>query len=566
MSTMTTAPAMWEELYTTFLASVRSVGTACTLAGVGIYLHQRGYVVGNGKRTLALISQQVTIPLLFFTKILYCNQDWSAKPCPNVTESLREVWVLLVWPLYVCATGMFVGWGCAKLAGVPSKQIPSLLVAVGFGNSTGLPITLLNVIHSNFPVDSGLGRIDPTLFLTVYLLLYPVLQWGVGGWLLAPPEKKDGLELSNRSIDNHKKDDDDDGGGGGADGDVPNSTAALTQSDSSDSRKHNRRNSSGLSAALTRSHGHGPALAHNVLNRSDRMPEQYQIEHRGISEVDASFYMSIQENLNRWGEPVIGRVGSYAVSPTGKSMLTAATEETGEEKADEDDEELGKGSGGSVGMDLSGMDISSDSSDKALSNGLTDSVVQNNGATGSNNGVSSSHTDEQIFRAMKTNDNGGKVQDSHDDVLSTEISALLPKISKDSGKNVLIVTPTENDADEDCNYEDEHCFVTLMKVIQRCLQPPVIGALLGLLIASFPKLRSIFVDIYDRNGDAPLQWFFDGLYATGEAAVPINMMILGCNLSASYMLNANDVEHRSKFFSTKASMLAVVGKMVRSGC
>ena len=46
-------------------------------------------------------------------------------------------------------------------------------------------------------------------------------------------------------------------------------------------------------------------------------------------------------------------------------------------------------------------------------------------------------------------------------------------------------------------------------------------------------LRGIFVDIEDRNSDAPLQWLFDGLYAVGQAAVPINMIILGCNLNAS---------------------------------
>jgi predicted permease len=64
-------------IYDTFLASVKSVGTAVTLAGVGVYLHRRGVVEGHGKRTLALLSQQVTFPLFLFTKIVYCNQDWS---------------------------------------------------------------------------------------------------------------------------------------------------------------------------------------------------------------------------------------------------------------------------------------------------------------------------------------------------------------------------------------------------------------------------------------------------------------------------------------------------------
>jgi hypothetical protein len=109
--------AITQVIVSTFSASVRSVGTACTLAAVGIYLHQRGFVVGPGKRTLALISQQVTIPLLFFTKILYCNQDWSAEKCPNVTDSLRDVWILLLWPLYVCSAGLLVGYVCASPSG-----------------------------------------------------------------------------------------------------------------------------------------------------------------------------------------------------------------------------------------------------------------------------------------------------------------------------------------------------------------------------------------------------------------------------------------------------------------
>ena len=60
----------------TFKATIPSIGTACTLASVGIYLHSRGFIRGaEGKKTLALISQQVTIPLLLFTKVLYCTQD-----------------------------------------------------------------------------------------------------------------------------------------------------------------------------------------------------------------------------------------------------------------------------------------------------------------------------------------------------------------------------------------------------------------------------------------------------------------------------------------------------------
>lgn len=104
----------------------------------------------------------------------------------------------------------------------------------------------------------------------------------------------------------------------------------------------------------------------------------------------------------------------------------------------------------------------------------------------------------------------------------------------------------------------------------------MIAVLLGLLFASFPVLRGILVDIDDRDDTASLQWFFDGLYEIGQSAVPINMMILGCNLSASYMLeqepsssssssNSNSNSNHpsnNKFFSRKASLYVVIGKMI----
>lgn len=94
-------------LSSTFLASLQSVGTAVTLAAVGVYLHHTGSVGAEGKRTLAILSQQVTFPLFLFTKIIYCNQDWSTAPCPDVTRTLKDVWMLLFWPIYVVGVGAY---------------------------------------------------------------------------------------------------------------------------------------------------------------------------------------------------------------------------------------------------------------------------------------------------------------------------------------------------------------------------------------------------------------------------------------------------------------------------
>jgi hypothetical protein len=186
---VTSITASVDSISSTFVASLRSIGTAITMALTGYYLHRTDCIGTEGKRTLAVLSQQVTFPLFLFSKIIYCNQDWSEEPCPDITKSLADVWMLLFWPLYVVGVGLLVGVIVAKTTRAPKHHVRSVLAACAFGNSTGLPITLLNVIHSNFPKTSDLGRIDPTLFLSVFLLTYPILQWGLGGYLLAPDEK-----------------------------------------------------------------------------------------------------------------------------------------------------------------------------------------------------------------------------------------------------------------------------------------------------------------------------------------------------------------------------------------
>lgn len=166
-----------------FIAASRSVGTAGTLAGAGIYLHRKGLVTNQGKKLLALISQQVTIPALLFSKIVYCKQDSSDEECTSVLDMMNGAWAVLFWPLYVVSCGLIVGYLVSVITKAPTWQRPVILATCAFGNSTGLPITLLSVIHANFPPTEELGRVDPAIFLSIYLLLYPILQWGVGGWL-----------------------------------------------------------------------------------------------------------------------------------------------------------------------------------------------------------------------------------------------------------------------------------------------------------------------------------------------------------------------------------------------
>jgi predicted permease len=450
--------------YATFAASIRSVGTAVTLAGVGVYLHRRKFVSSDGKRTLARISQQVTFPLFLFTKICYCNQDWSDEPCPDVTKSLSDVWILLFWPAVVVACGFLVGYVAALVSGTPKSQLRTVLVATGFGNSTGLAITLVTVVHANFPDTSDLGRIDPTLFLSVYLLLYPILQWGVGGWLLAPTENE-----AEPDSNGHQE--------------VLESIRIEKGEGVMHHRVYNR----------------------NVLNNKQKQ-SFYKLSRKAIDETDASLYISdadLVHHLNAAESSAPDALPELPMAPT--------------------DSNRSHQSEGAYGTPLSPI---VDYQQSALRSPRNDTPDANE-----TTGLLSNATDQIGFP--------------------------LGSDSRDSVKS----TATE--------YEAETFRETFDKIMSRCFQPPVVGALAGIFVAATP-LRGIFVDVVDRSSHAPLQWCFDGLYAVGQAAVPVNMIILGCNLSASYMAQApstndaaeGEMRPASNLLSQRTMVAIVIGKML----
>merc|ERR1712136_95241 len=87
--------------------------------------------------------------------------------------------------------GLVVGSVVSRLSNADASFRFTAIAAVTFGNSTGLPITLLSVVYSTAPASSPISNMDPLLFLSVYLVMYPVLQWSVGAWLLTPRPQPD---------------------------------------------------------------------------------------------------------------------------------------------------------------------------------------------------------------------------------------------------------------------------------------------------------------------------------------------------------------------------------------
>ena len=128
-------------------------------------------------------------------------------------------------------------------------------------------------------------------------------------------------------------------------------------------------------------------------------------------------------------------------------------------------------------------------------------------------------SDLAMLSVLKPENENGSHEDTH--LRSSSLSDIHP-----------LLPPRASDEQSTTTTSSRGTCGTLQNIFDRCLQPPVLGAIAGIAVAVTPA-RGIFVDLVDRDSDAPLQWLFDGLYSVGLTAVPINMMILGCNLSAS---------------------------------
>ena len=427
-------------------------------------------------------------------------QNWSTEACPDVTKSLRDVWILLFWPIVVVGVGFLVGYGAATISGTPRSQFRSVLAACGFGNSTGLPITLLTVVHANFPATSDLGHIDPTLFLSVYLLLYPVLQWGIGGWLLAPDDEDDDDDIPSLTYSKRRRDpkesqvqneDNNDNGNGNNDDDNNYETIA-------DDKAYN--------------------FSKNVLNNKAK-ERWYKHSRNAMGETDASLYISDAD--------LVGMAAQYY---TNGSRLPPPPPNESEESED---------------------------------------------GNGQPYHPSSQHFSSPLSPIIDEDRKSVNLTSTGEGPLSPEIVSLNDPSTLDERTGLLTSSRRshrESTRSIATQCEGESLWETCEKVMSRCFQPPVVGALAGIAVAATP-LRGTFVDVIDRGSHAPLQFFFDGLYAVGAAAVPINMMILGCNLSASYnsqmqktppenALQGVGLHAPSNLLSKKTLIAIVVGKML----
>jgi predicted permease len=99
---------------------------------------------------------------------------------------------------------------------------------------------------------------------------------------------------------------------------------------------------------------------------------------------------------------------------------------------------------------------------------------------------------------------------------------------------------------------------TALEIFRNVVQAPVIGALLGIVVASIPVVRSLFVDTSGDDGSPPLGWLFQGVVSLGKAAVPVNMTVLGVNLASSLTSQVEKSVQHSTCFAVLFGKLIVM--------
>lgn len=306
-----------------------------------------------------------------------------------------------------------------------------------------MPITLLDVIGHNFVPPGNIDlKLNPSSFQSIYVILNPVLQWGLGGWLLSPEEPHTTRKHYGKTTDAGESDDSD-----SDDGKVEN-TGFLAL------RRNNFSIPSLEDAGFNSVRGGAPSWTSPAKNRAAT---------------------TMRRNL--YSIPSLEDAG-YADERTGLIISTTAEPNKNHlHQREEDTPPL------------------SDSDD------LEDEYYLDN--------INHQAKEEEDIRT----------------------------------------SPPSTQRNE--------IFHILSKIGQKAMQPPAIGAIVGFVAASIPVLRGLFVSLSHRDDNAPLEWIFDGILALAKSAIPVNMCVVGVNLSI-----AAQRQGTKESASHKTIAAVVIGKML----
>eukprot|EP00927_Polykrikos_kofoidii_P062190 TRINITY_DN57005_c0_g1_i1.p1 TRINITY_DN57005_c0_g1~~TRINITY_DN57005_c0_g1_i1.p1 ORF type:complete len:441 (-),score=41.32 TRINITY_DN57005_c0_g1_i1:46-1311(-) len=178
--------------------AVSAVAQTLTMISIGIFANKLKFIDSTSRRALSVISTNITIPCLLFSNLLTCTLggcDQDPVNCKELWDSLSSCWPFLLLPTLWAGIGVGIGIVAARVSETPPELRTVFIAACSLPNSTGLPITLVQAL-SAAPFASKVSETTELrhfmVLLSIYGVTYPVIQWTLGGWLLA--KQKDQFE------------------------------------------------------------------------------------------------------------------------------------------------------------------------------------------------------------------------------------------------------------------------------------------------------------------------------------------------------------------------------------
>ena len=157
-----------------FVASIRAVGCAATLAAAGLWMARRGLMTPQLSKGLSQLSVKLAIPALLFGSVV-----------PGISlDTFTYAWPLLLLPAVYLLLGALIGLLMLVIVQPPADFRLGVVAACTFGNTTGIPVIVLSVLQQSLSRSVFADVADPLLFLSLMLVTLPLFQWLAGLVLL----------------------------------------------------------------------------------------------------------------------------------------------------------------------------------------------------------------------------------------------------------------------------------------------------------------------------------------------------------------------------------------------
>ena len=149
-----------------FVASVRAVGCAATLAAAGLWLARRGLMTPQLSKGLSQLSVKLALPALLFSSVV-----------PGMSmDVLGYAWPLVFLPMVYLVIGAMIGGLMLVIVRPPAEFRFGTVAACTFGNTTGIPVVILHVLQQSLSRSVFADITDPLLFLSLMLVVFPLMQ------------------------------------------------------------------------------------------------------------------------------------------------------------------------------------------------------------------------------------------------------------------------------------------------------------------------------------------------------------------------------------------------------